>query len=63
MEAEKENISDRFSFDITLELETNGRCMSGQHKWAYNNFESCRTARNKQFPKMQCPDDVLAQSK
>ena len=30
------------------------------NEWAYNNFESWRIARNKRFPKMQCPDDVFS---
>ena len=62
MDAEKENICDRFSFDTTLD-ELEGECpvnMAKNNEWAYNNFESWRTARNKQFPKMQCPDDVFS---
>ena len=53
MEAEKENISDRFSFDITLdELEKlmEGACpvnTAKNNEWTYNNFESWRIARNK----------------
>ena len=66
MEAEKENISDQFSFDTTLdELEKlmEGACpvnTAKNNEWVYNNFESWRTARNKRFPKMQCPDDVFS---
>ena len=30
------------------------------NEWVYNNFESWRTARNKLFPKMQCPYDVFS---
>ena len=66
MDAEKENICDRFSFDTTVdELEKlmEGECPANTAKnnecqWAYNNFESWRTARNKRYPKMLCPEDV-----
>ena len=66
MEAEKENISDQFSFDTTLdELEKlmEGACpvsTAKNNEWVYNNFESWRTARNKRFSKTQCPDDVFS---
>ena len=64
MDAEKENICDRFSFDTTVdELEKlmEGECPANTAKnneWAYNNFESWRTVRNKQYPKMRCPEDL-----
>ena len=64
-DAEKENICDRFSFDTTVELEKlmEGECPANTAKnneWAYNNFESWRTARNKRYPEMRCPDDVFS---
>ena len=30
------------------------------NEWVYKNFESWCTARNQQFPKMRCPDDVFS---
>ena len=65
MEAEKENVGDRFSFDITsdeLKKLMEGECLVNTDKnneWAYKNFESWRTARNQRFPKIHCPDDVF----
>ena len=63
MDAEKENICDRFSFDTTVdELEKlmEGECPANTAKnteWAYNTW---RTARNKRYPKMRCPEDVFS---
>ena len=66
VEAEKENNGDRFSFDTTVdELEKlmEGECPSNTAKnneWAYRNFETWRTARNRRFPEAKCPDDVFS---
>ena len=69
MEAEKENIGDRFSFDTTsdeLEKLMEGECpvnTAKNNEWAYKNFESWRIAKNQRFPKMRCPDDVFSSNK
>ena len=56
IKTEKENLDDRFPFDTTadeLEKPMEGECLANTAKntdWAYNNFESWHTARNRQFP-------------
>ena len=58
MDAEKESICDRFSFNTTtdkLEKIMEGEYlvnMAKNNEWAYKYFKSWCTARNKQFPKM-----------
>ena len=63
MEAEKENIGDRISFDAASDELMEGECpvnTAKNNEWAYENFESWCTARNQRFPKMCCSDNVFS---